>query len=277
MSVGSDRQSAQVPVIAVASGKGGVGKTTVAVNTAVALSQAGTRVGLVDADLYGPDAAHMMGLQRTQDASSVTIFAAKGTPSARLQAASRHGVSIASAAFLVGRAQGLGVQAPIAQLLIHRLINDTTWDELDCLIVDLPPGTADIQQMVFALGNRATYALIVVTPQVVAHRDAQRLLHELDRSAAVVVGGVENMSGQVCPRCGETTPLFTPAPREESVWSRIPKLLSLPFSSSAAQDADLGKPVMITRAVAEQVAGYELLARQLQETLGGSAAERTVS
>jgi len=277
MSVGSDPRSAQVPVVAVASGKGGVGKTTAAVNIALALSQAGTRVGLVDADLYGPDAAHMMGLQRTQDASSVTVFAVKGTASARLQAVSRHGVPMASAAFLIGRAQGLGVQAPIAQLLIHRLINDTTWGDLDCLIVDLPPGTADIQQMVFALGNRATYALIVVTPQVVAHRDAHRLLHELGRSKAVVLGGIENMADQVCPSCGKTTPLFTPAPHDESIWSSIPKLVSVPFSSAAAQDADHGKPVMVTRAVAEQVAAYELVARHIQEALSGGSAERVVS
>lgn len=277
MSAGSDPRSAQVPVIAVASGKGGVGKTTAAVNIALALSQAGTRAGLVDADLYGPDAAHMMGLQRTQDASSVTVFAAKGTASAKLQAVPRHGVPLASAAFLIGRAQGLGVQAPIAQLLIHRLINDTVWGDLDCLIVDLPPGTADIQQMVFALRSRATYALIVVTPQVVAHRDAQRLLHELGRSKAVVLGGIENMAAQICPSCGETTPLFTPAPHEESIWSRIPKLVSVPFSSSAAQDADLGKPVMITRAVAEQVAAYEMLARHIQDALSDGGAERVVS
>jgi ATP-binding protein involved in chromosome partitioning len=277
MSAGSDPQSAQVPVIAVASGKGGVGKTTAAVNIALALSQAGTRVGLVDADLYGPDAAHMMGLHRTQDASSVTVFAARGTASARLQAVRQHGVQMASAAFLIGRAQGLGVQAPIAQLLIHRLINDTAWDDLDCLIVDLPPGTADIQQMVFALGNRATYALLVVTPQVVAHRDAHRLLHELGRSKTVMLGGIENMAGQVCPSCGEVTQLFTPAPHDESIWSRTMKLVSVPFSSLAAQDADLGKPVMITRAVAEQVAAYELLARHVQEAIGGGSAERIVS
>jgi ATP-binding protein involved in chromosome partitioning len=260
-------EAEEVPVVAVASGKGGVGKTTAAVNIALALSAEGARVGLVDADLYGPDAAHMMGLKRTKDASHVTLFAARGSASARLQAVERHGVQLASAAFLIGEAQGLGVQAPIAQLLVHRLIGSTAWDDIDCLIVDLPPGTADIQQLVFALGNRATYALVVVTPQLVAHRDAHRMLHELDRSKATVLGGIENMAGQVCPACGETTPLFTPAPEEESVWARIPRLVSVPFSSQAAHDADLGKPVMITRAIPEQVAAYEQLARQLRKTI----------
>ena len=165
----------QVPVVAVASGKGGVGKTTVAVNVALALSALGVRVGLVDADLYGPDAAHMMGLRRRGNADHVTLFAARGERGSRLQAAERHGVQIASAAFLIGEAQGLGVQAQLAQLLVRRLISGTSWDELDCLVVDLPPGMADIQQLVFTLGQRAIYALLVVTPQLVAHRDAYRL------------------------------------------------------------------------------------------------------
>jgi ATP-binding protein involved in chromosome partitioning len=258
----------QVPVIAVASGKGGVGKTTAAVNLALALNAGGLRVGLVDADLYGPDAAHMMGLRRKADAAHVTVFGARGSAASRLEAVQRHGIQLASAAFLIGEAQGLGVQAPIAQLLVHRLIASTGWDNPDCLIVDLPPGTADIQQLVFALGNRTMLALLVVTPQLVAHRDAHRLLHELDQGRAVILGGIENMAGQICPACGETTPLFVPAPADETIWTRIPKLASVPFSSQAAEDADRGLPVMITRSVPEQVAAYELTARAVQAALG---------
>ena len=115
MSSDTDR----VPVVAIGSGKGGVGKTTAAVNIALALSADGVRVGLVDADLYGPDAAHMMGLRRKADAAHVTVFAASGSAASRLQAVTQHGVQLASAAFLIGEGQGLGVQAPIAQLLVH--------------------------------------------------------------------------------------------------------------------------------------------------------------
>jgi ATP-binding protein involved in chromosome partitioning len=255
----------QPPVIAIASGKGGVGKTTVTVNLALALTADGLRVGLVDADLYGPDAAHMMGLERTKDASSVTVFAPKGRAGSQLQAVERHGVQIASAAFLIGRAQGLGVQASIAQMLVQRLIGNTTWTDPDCLIVDLPPGTADIQQLVFSLGNRTSYALVVVTPQLVAHRDALRILDELSRSKATVLGGVENMAGQVCPNCGQTTPLFTPAAPEDSIWTLVPRLASLPFSSQAAADADRGQPVMLTGAIPEQVTAYSQLARELRK------------
>jgi ATP-binding protein involved in chromosome partitioning len=269
MSASADSATAgQVPVIAVASGKGGVGKTTAAVNLALALTGLQLRVGLVDADLYGPDAAHMMGLRRRQETSHVTLFAARGAGSSRLQAAEQHGVQIASAAFLIGESQGLGFQAPLAELLVHRLISGTTWDAVDCLIVDLPPGTADIQQLVFALGNRATFALLVVTPQLVAHRDAHRLLHELERGhRATVLGGIENMAGQICPSCGDLTALFTAAPAEEAIWTRIPKLASIPFSAAAANDADHGQPVMITRAVPQQVTAYQAVARTIRGAL----------
>ena len=259
---------AKVPVVAVASGKGGVGKTTVAVNTALALSALGSRVGLVDADLYGPDAAHMLGLRRREDATYVTLFGRPGSAGSRVEAARRHGIQVASAAFLIGESQGLGLHAPLAQLLVHRLIASTGWDEdLDCLVVDLPPGTADIQQFVFGLGQRPVHVLLVVTPQLVAHRDAHRLLSELGRGKAAVLGGVENMDGQVCPRCGEVTPLFTAAPPNEAIWTRVRRLASVPFSAAAAADADAGKPVMVSKAVPEQVSAYELLAGKVRDAV----------
>jgi ATP-binding protein involved in chromosome partitioning len=259
---------ANVPVVAVASGKGGVGKTTVAVNTALALSALGSRVGLVDADLYGPDAAHMLGLRRREDATHVTLFGRPGSAGSSVEAARRHGIQIASAAFLIGESQGLGLHASLAQLLVHRLIASTGWDDdLDCLVVDLPPGTADIQQFVFGLGQHRVYALLVVTPQLVAHRDAHRLLSELERGNATVLGGVENMVGQVCPSCGKLTPLFTAAPADEAIWTRVPRLASVPFSARAAADADEGKPVMVSQAVPEQVSAYEVLASRIRAAL----------
>ena len=265
--------SAQVPVIAVASGKGGVGKTTVAVNLALALTALGKRAGLVDADLYGPDVPRMMGLRRRAEASHVTLFARPGAADSRLQTVSQHGVQLASAAFLLGENQGLGIHGSIAQLMVRRLISDSEWDNLDYLVIDLPPGTADIQQFVFALSGRKICVLIVVTPQVIAHQDVRRLIahlqprHGSGGNGSLDVAGAENMSGQICPHCGETTPLFPAAPEADSVWSLIPRLASIPFSYQAARDADEGKPVMITRAVPEQVAAYQLLATKLRERL----------
>jgi ATP-binding protein involved in chromosome partitioning len=262
------------PVIAVASGKGGVGKTTVAVNLAIALAAQGQRTGLVDADLYGPDVPRMMGLRRRAEASHVTLFARQGAAASRLQTVSRHGVQLASAAFLLGENQGLAVGGGIAQLLLRRLLSDSAWDGLDFLVVDLPPGTADIQQFVFALSGRPLCVLVVVTPQVIAHQDARRLVGHMKarRGGVTDAAGVENMSGQVCPSCGETTPLFPPAPDEDSIWGLVPKLASIPFSHRAARDADQGRPVMVTGAVPEQVAAYELIAERVRERLANRAA-----
>jgi len=262
----------QGPVIAVASGKGGVGKTTVAVNLALALRAQGLAVGLVDADLYGPDVPRMLGLRRKRDASSLTLFAARGQAGSRLEVVDRYGVQLASAAFLLGENQGLGIQGDIAQLMVRRLITDAAWEGVGCLVVDLPPGTADIQQFVFGLGSRPVFVVVVVTPQVIAHQDARRLIADLGRHAVVSVGGVENMSGQICPSCGKTTELFPAAPPEESIWGLVPRLASMPFSARAARDADQGLPVMVTGAVPELAAAYEALADELQRRIGQTGA-----
>jgi ATP-binding protein involved in chromosome partitioning len=263
---------AQAPVIAVASGKGGVGKTTVAVNLALALRARGQRIGLVDADLYGPDVPRMLGLRRKQDAAQVTLFARRGVAGSRLEVIERHGVQLASAAFLLGENQALSMPGSLAQMRARRLIADAAWSEVDYLVVDLPPGTADIQQFVFGLGARPVFVVLVVTPQVIAHQDVRRLIADLSRRSAVGIGGVENMSGQVCPRCGRTTELFPAAAAGESIWELVPRLASLPFSATAARDADQGLPVMVTRAVPEQVAEYERLAGQLRQRISAARA-----
>ena len=263
----STANSDDVPIVAVASGKGGVGKTTVAVNLALALAAAGRRVGLVDADLYGPDVPRMLGLRRRHEARELTLFSVRGTQQARLEAVERHGLQVASAAFLMGDSQGLGLEASLAQLLVRRLITDTAWQRPDCLVVDLPPGTADVQQFVFALHRRPVHVLVVVTPQVIAHSDVRRLLADLRRRSAVPLGGVENFSGLICAHCGQVTPMFPEAPPEESIWGLVDRLVSVPFSPAAAADADQGRPVMLTRAVPAQVAAYELLATEVAARL----------
>ena len=195
------------------SGLTSLSKTTVAVNLALALSAAGRRVGLVDADLYGPDIPRMMGLRRQAAAASVTVYS--GKRGARLEAVDRYGV----------------------------------------------------QQLVFGQRGRKVIVVVVVTPQVVAQQDVRRLVADLGRHPALAVGGIENMAGFTCPCCGTTTPLFPAAPDGESIWAQVSKLASIPFSPKAAADADEGRPVMVTRSVAEQVAAYESAAAQLQPFL----------
>lgn len=157
-------------------GRAGVGKSTVAVNLALALRANGHAVGLVDADLYGPDVPRMLGLRRKRDASSVTLFAARGQMGSRLEVVERHGIQLASAGFLLGESQGLGIQADIAQLLVHRLIADAAWADVDCLLVDLPPGDADQGLPVMVTG--------AVPEQVAAYRSLAR---ELDQR----IGGLD--------------------------------------------------------------------------------------
>jgi ATP-binding protein involved in chromosome partitioning len=214
----------------------------------------------------------MMGLRRKTETSGVTLFARPGAPGSRLETVSRHGVQLASAAFLLGENQALAVDGSVAQLLVRRLISDSAWDHLDYLVMDLPPGTADIQQFAFALSGRPLCVLVVATPQVIAHQDARRLVAHVQQrggraGSAIDVAGVENMSGQICPGCGQTTPLFPPAPEQDSIWGQVPRLASIPFSYQAALDADEGRPVMITGAVPEQVAAYQLIAEQVTARL----------
>lgn len=258
----------QPPIIAVASGKGGVGKTTIAVNLALALTGQGRRVGLIDADLYGPDVPRMLGLRRRVAATGVTVFAAPGAAGSRLEPVRRYGVQAISAALLLGEDQAFGVEGPLAQLLARRLITDVTWDDdVDCLVVDLPPGTADVQQHVFTQARRTVFALIVVTPQAIAHQDVRRLLADLSRHPVTIAGGVENMGAYVCPHCGDSGEMFPAAPDDDSIWATIPRLASVPFSPRAARDADQGRPVMVTKAVPEQVRAYDEVARRLGEIL----------
>ena len=253
----------EVPIIAVASGKGGVGKTTVAVNLALALRNQGKRIGLVDADLYGPDVPRMLGLRRRVDATAVSIMAPRGSAHSRLEKVSQYGIDLVSAAFLLGENQALSIEAPIAQLLVRRLLLDVDWTGVDCLVVDLPPGTADIHQFVLALRRRRLYILLVVTPQAVAHQDVRRLVADLRRRTAITLGGVENMGSVLCSSCGEESVLFPPAPERDSIWPQVRKLVSVPFSPLAAHDADRGRPVMVTGAVPAQVAAYTSLATQV--------------
>ena len=221
------------PVIAVASGKGGVGKTSVAVALARELVRRGRRTGLLDADLHGPDVPRMLGIRRDKTARSVTLTAAKGSRNAGLEAVDVDGLKVASVGFLLGGDQGLTMAGPFAELMLGRLVKQTVWGELDVLVADLPPGTGEVQQGLLALSDDVA-AVLVVTPAEVSHLDTGRAVAVLRQAEVPLLGGVENMAFLICPHCGERTLLHTPAPADRTIWALgLPRLATIPFRTDA--------------------------------------------
>jgi ATP-binding protein involved in chromosome partitioning len=202
-------------VVAVGSGKGGVGKSTVALRLAVALAKKGHAVGLVDADLYGPDIPLMVGITRAERARLWHLWREEG---ARHEPVARHGVQIMSVGFLIGERQALMLGAPLLTAALRQLVEEVEWGALDILLIDLPPGTADLQQQLLGVVS-LDGAIVVVGPQDVAHLDARKFVDFLRDAGVSIVGGIENMSGLLCPHCGERIEVFPPVAPDRSIWS----------------------------------------------------------
>jgi ATP-binding protein involved in chromosome partitioning len=202
-------------VVAVGSGKGGVGKSTVTLHVAVALGRKGLAVGVLDADLYGPDIPLMVNLTRQERAQQWELWRRDGV---RHEPVERHGIRIMSVGFLLGERQALTMAAPLLTAALKQLVENVEWGPLDILLLDLPPGTADLQQQLLGVVS-LDGAIVVVGPQDVAHLDARKFLGFLREAGVAVLGGVENMGGLVCPHCGERVEVFPPVAEERSIWS----------------------------------------------------------
>ena len=244
---GLSRQSpAQLPIVAVASGKGGVGKSSVAVAIGRELVRSGRKAGLVDADIAGPDVPRMLGLRRDVPAKSITLagWGRGGRPGPGLEAMEVDGLRVASAGFLMAGHQGLALGSDLSDLMLGRLIKETDWGDVEVLVVDLPPGINFTQQGVLSGAGRVT-TILVVTPAEVSHLDTGRALSTLRQVRSPVLGGVENMAYFECPCCGEKTELHAPAPEERTIWAGgVERLARLPFRPDAAIDAADLAPVL---------------------------------
>jgi ATP-binding protein involved in chromosome partitioning len=240
-------------IIAVSSGKGGVGKSTVAANLAIALAQAGHKVGLLDADIYGPNIPRMFG-----------VFEKPVAIDGMMQPLEAHGVKLISLGLLVDRDAAVIWRGPIITKVLTQFLNDVSWGDLDFLVVDLPPGTGDAQ-LSLAQNARLAGAVIVTTPQEVAVGDALRGAKMFERVQVPVIGVVENMSGFVTPG-GERIDLFGSGGGERlAAELRVPLLGQIPLQPGIADSADHGTPALIAvpdspaakalRAIAEKVAG----------------------
>jgi ATP-binding protein involved in chromosome partitioning len=221
-------------VLAISSGKGGVGKSTVSVNLAAALARAGHRVGLMDADIYGPNVPRMMGVS---DKPPVV--------GGKIQPLSAHGVKLMSLGFIVERDAPAIWRGPIIMKIIQQFLRDVDWGELDFFLVDLPPGTGDAQ-LSLAQTIHLHGAVIVTTPQEVATGDSLRGAKMFERVGTRVLGVVENMSYYVCEHCGQKSELFLSgggARLAEEL--AVPLLGQIPLQAGLAALADAGQPVVV--------------------------------
>jgi ATP-binding protein involved in chromosome partitioning len=222
--------------IAVASGKGGVGKSTVAVNVAAALARASARVGLMDADIYGPNIPIMMGVEGQRPMADEN----------KIIPLEAFGIKLMSMGFLVSADQAMIWRGPMLHSAIRQFLSDVNWGELDYLIIDLPPGTGDAQ-LTLAQSVPLTGAIVVATPQDVALSDVVRGVSMFRKLEVPVLGVVENMSYFLCPHCGERTDIFAHGGAKEMAERMdVPFLGEIPLDTKIRLGGDTGLPVMIT-------------------------------
>ena len=224
-------------IIAVASGKGGVGKSTVSVNLAVALAQAGASVGLLDADITGPNVPLMLGLEGQPKASANN----KITP------LERYGVKAISIQFFVPEGQPIVWRGPLVGGAIQQFLRDVDWGDLDYLVIDLPPGTSDAQ-LTLAQAVPISGAVLVTTPQEVSLADVGKALAMFKRMSVPVIGLVENMTAFVCPHCDEVTEIFGRGGGERfAATHELPYLGGIPLDITVRQGGDVGVPAVAQR------------------------------
>lgn len=221
-------------IVAVASGKGGVGKTTVAVNLALALAQRGLKVGLLDADIYGPNVPGMLGVKKGPDVKGNRILPAR-----------IHDIGVISIAFFVDPKDAIVWRGPLVMKAVQQFLRDVEWGTLDVLVVDLPPGTGDAQ-LTLAQEVPLDGAIIVTTPSWVALEDVQRGINMFRTVKVPIFGVVENMAFFQCPHCGRETPIFSRGTGKQVAEKlQVHHLGELPLDPALREAGDEGKPLLV--------------------------------
>ena len=245
-------------IIAVASGKGGVGKSTTAVNLALALAKAGARTGILDADIYGPSQPRMLGLsgERPQSPDGKTMYPLVA-----------HGVEAMSMGFLVDEEEPMVWRGPMVTQALNQVLTQTNWGNLDYLIVDMPPGTGDIQ---LTLSQRVPVAgaVIVTTPQDIALLDARKGLEMFRKVSVPVLGIIENMSTHICGQCGHEESIFGAGGGQKLADQKGVELLGqLPLDINIGQQADNGRPTVIAEPDGDIARAYQHCALRMTAAL----------
>ena len=251
-------------IIAVASGKGGVGKSTVSVNLAVALAQSGASVGLLDADITGPNIPLMMGVDGQPKASE----------SNKITPLERYGVKVISIQFFVPEGQPIVWRGPLVGGAIQQFLRDVDWGDLDYLVIDLPPGTSDAQ-LTLAQAVPISGTVLVTTPQEVALADVTKALAMLKRMSVPIIGIVENMTGFVCSHCGEVTEIFGRGGGERFAQEHgIEFLGGVPLDVTVRQGGDVGVPAVAQREPGPAATALTAIAQVVAARMSVRAATR---
>jgi ATP-binding protein involved in chromosome partitioning len=250
-------------IVAVASGKGGVGKSTTAVNLALGLAAAGQRVGLLDADIYGPSIPRMLGISgRPTSPDGKTLLPM-----------SNYGIVCMSIGFLVPEDSPMIWRGPMVMSALEQLIKDVAWGELDVLIVDMPPGTGDAQ-LTMAQRTPLTGAVIVSTPQDIALLDVKKGVNMFRKVDVPVLGIVENMSYYLCPHCGERAEIFGHGGAREMAKSFGAEFLGeIPLHLAIRETSDSGKPIVVSQPNSPHAQAYRKVADRLAEKIAAQLGE----
>jgi ATP-binding protein involved in chromosome partitioning len=248
-------------IVAVASGKGGVGKSTTAANLALALAAEGAKVGILDADIYGPSQPMMLGIDRRPESDDGQT----------MEPLENHGIQVMSIGFLIDQAEAMIWRGPMATQALEQLLRQTNWGDLDYLIVDMPPGTGDIQ---LTLSQRVpmTGAVIVTTPQDIALIDAKKAVTMFEKVGVPILGVVENMAVHICSKCGHAEHIFGEGGGKR--WAQekgIDFLGALPLDMAIRLQADSGKPTVVADPDGQAAGLYRSIARQVAVKIAGKA------
>jgi ATP-binding protein involved in chromosome partitioning len=248
-------------IIAVASGKGGVGKSTLAANLALGLAAEGWRVGLLDADIYGPSVPRLFRINRKPELEGRI-----------LKPISVHGIAIMSIGFLVEETTAMVWRGPMVMSALTQLLREVAWGERDCLVVDMPPGTGDAQ-LTLAQNVPLAGAVIVSTPQDLALIDARRGVQMFKQTEVPIIGIVENMSYFLCPHCGGRTDVFAHGgARHEAERLGVPFLGEVPLDIAIRANSDAGRPVVAAEPDSPQAQAFRAIARKVKASLEGAPA-----
>lgn len=249
-------------VLAISSGKGGVGKSTVAANLAVALHLNGAKVGLLDADVYGPNIPIMMGVTKPPEQAEGKITPAEG-----------HGVKVMSMGFFVPEETAVVWRGPMIHTAIQQFFRDVLWGDLDYLLIDLPPGTGDAQLTISQLVPLCG-AVTVTTPQEVALHDARKGMMMFQKVNVPLLGIIENMSFFVCGHCGERTEIFSHGGAERAAEKlNIPFLGRIPLDPAIRSGGDSGEPLVVGNPTSPQAVAFREIAGKISKALGGVGSE----